>query len=232
MGPLQPVPPHLPPYLAPTTQVVASAQLKPLQKPPAPLQPLAQVSAQVPLLRRPLPSLAASLGCGVGILLLMGWLGGLCPPPSVPVPGTSTCWCSLGSEEHCMTSDSGQHVAGDHQLTNSIGGHAGQLSAPGSISVLRAGWEVLSHTAGRVSLHIRGTRGRFWQLPPVSQPCPCHAHWVPFTIWLNCRPAHRCSWHSVSFRRTGGWLTCLCCPCITCRCAVGCSCALTRKALY
>ncbi|XP_036847094.2 serine/threonine-protein kinase WNK2 isoform X16 [Manis javanica] len=51
MGPLQPVPPHLPPYLAPTTQVVASAQLKPLQKPPAPLQPLAQVSAQVP----PLP---------------------------------------------------------------------------------------------------------------------------------------------------------------------------------
>ncbi|XP_057354400.1 serine/threonine-protein kinase WNK2 isoform X12 [Manis pentadactyla] len=51
MGPLQPVPPHLPPYLAPTSQVVAPAQLKPLQKPPAPLQPLAQVSAQVP----PLP---------------------------------------------------------------------------------------------------------------------------------------------------------------------------------
>ncbi|XP_027471087.2 serine/threonine-protein kinase WNK2 isoform X13 [Zalophus californianus] len=51
VGPLQPVPPHLPPYLAPTSQVVAPAQLKPLQMPPAHLQPLSQVPAQVP----PLP---------------------------------------------------------------------------------------------------------------------------------------------------------------------------------
>ncbi|XP_066113588.1 serine/threonine-protein kinase WNK2 isoform X10 [Saccopteryx bilineata] len=43
--PLQPVPPHLPTYLAPTSQV-APAQLKPLQMPPVPLQPLAQVPSQ------------------------------------------------------------------------------------------------------------------------------------------------------------------------------------------
>ncbi|XP_077918074.1 serine/threonine-protein kinase WNK2 isoform X6 [Halichoerus grypus] len=51
VGPLQPVPPHLPPYLAPTSQVLAPAQLKPLQMPPAHLRPLSQVPAQVP----PLP---------------------------------------------------------------------------------------------------------------------------------------------------------------------------------
>ncbi|XP_066224498.1 serine/threonine-protein kinase WNK2 isoform X10 [Saccopteryx leptura] len=43
--PLQPVAPHLPTYLAPTSQV-APAQLKPLQMPPVPLQPLAQVPSQ------------------------------------------------------------------------------------------------------------------------------------------------------------------------------------------
>ncbi|XP_008574425.1 PREDICTED: serine/threonine-protein kinase WNK2 [Galeopterus variegatus] len=48
LGPLQPVPPHLPPYLAPTPQVVAPTQLKPLQMPQAPLQPLTQVPAQMP----------------------------------------------------------------------------------------------------------------------------------------------------------------------------------------
>ncbi|XP_019486517.1 PREDICTED: serine/threonine-protein kinase WNK2 isoform X13 [Hipposideros armiger] len=53
VGPLQPVPPHLPPYLAPTSQV-APAQLKPLQMPPVPLQPLAQVPPQV-LLGHPPP---------------------------------------------------------------------------------------------------------------------------------------------------------------------------------
>nr|XP_054365094.1 serine/threonine-protein kinase WNK2 isoform X2 [Mirounga angustirostris] len=52
VGPLQPVPPHLPPYLAPTSQVLAPAQLKPLQMPPAHLRPLSQVPAQVP----PLPA--------------------------------------------------------------------------------------------------------------------------------------------------------------------------------
>ncbi|XP_016870538.1 serine/threonine-protein kinase WNK2 isoform X5 [Homo sapiens] len=46
--PLQPVPPHLPPYLAPASQVGAPAQLKPLQMPQAPLQPLAQVPPQMP----------------------------------------------------------------------------------------------------------------------------------------------------------------------------------------
>lgn len=49
VGTVQPVPSHLPPYLAPTSQVVAPAQLKPLQMPQPPLQPLAQVPPQVPL---------------------------------------------------------------------------------------------------------------------------------------------------------------------------------------
>lgn len=49
MGTVQPVPSHLPPYLAPTSQVVAPAQLKPLQMAQPPLQPLAQVPPQVPL---------------------------------------------------------------------------------------------------------------------------------------------------------------------------------------
>ncbi|XP_060228537.1 serine/threonine-protein kinase WNK2 isoform X11 [Meriones unguiculatus] len=44
MGTVQPVPSHLPPYLAPASQVVAPAQLKPLQMP----QPLAQVPPQMP----------------------------------------------------------------------------------------------------------------------------------------------------------------------------------------
>ncbi|XP_069906150.1 serine/threonine-protein kinase WNK2 isoform X5 [Oryctolagus cuniculus] len=48
VGPLQPVASHLPPYLAPTSQVVAPAQLKPLQMPPPALQPLAQVPQQMP----------------------------------------------------------------------------------------------------------------------------------------------------------------------------------------
>ncbi|KAM8800695.1 serine/threonine-protein kinase WNK2 isoform 11-T11 [Rhynchonycteris naso] len=51
--PLQPVPSHLPTYLAPTSQV-APAQLKPLQMPPVPLQPLAQVPSQI-LLGHPPP---------------------------------------------------------------------------------------------------------------------------------------------------------------------------------
>ncbi|XP_054444004.1 serine/threonine-protein kinase WNK2 isoform X7 [Pteronotus mesoamericanus] len=46
VGPLQSVPPHLPPYLAPTSQV-GPAQLKPLQMPPVPLQPLTQVPPQM-----------------------------------------------------------------------------------------------------------------------------------------------------------------------------------------
>lgn len=50
VGTVQPVPSHLPPYLAPTSQVVAPAQLKPLQMSQPPLQPpLAQVPPQVPL---------------------------------------------------------------------------------------------------------------------------------------------------------------------------------------
>ncbi|GAB1298153.1 Non-specific serine/threonine protein kinase [Apodemus speciosus] len=49
VGTVQPVPSHLPPYLAPTSQVVAPAQLKPLQMPQPPLQPpLAQVPPQMP----------------------------------------------------------------------------------------------------------------------------------------------------------------------------------------
>ncbi|XP_030891250.1 serine/threonine-protein kinase WNK2 [Leptonychotes weddellii] len=54
VGPLQPVPPHLPPYLAPTSRVLAPAQLKPLQMPPAHLRPLSQVPAQI-LLGHPPP---------------------------------------------------------------------------------------------------------------------------------------------------------------------------------
>ncbi|XP_036711242.1 serine/threonine-protein kinase WNK2 isoform X10 [Balaenoptera musculus] len=55
VGPLQPVPPNLPPHLAPASQVVAApAQLKPLQMPPVPLQPLAQVPPQI-LLGHPPP---------------------------------------------------------------------------------------------------------------------------------------------------------------------------------
>nr|XP_048288931.1 serine/threonine-protein kinase WNK2 isoform X1 [Myodes glareolus] len=48
VGTVQPVPSHLPPYLAPTSQVVAPAQLKPLQMPQPPLQPLTQVPPQMP----------------------------------------------------------------------------------------------------------------------------------------------------------------------------------------
>ncbi|XP_058528414.1 serine/threonine-protein kinase WNK2 [Ochotona princeps] len=48
VAPLQPVASHLPPYMAPTSQVVAPAQLKPLQMPPPALQPLTQVPPQMP----------------------------------------------------------------------------------------------------------------------------------------------------------------------------------------
>ncbi|XP_053433923.1 serine/threonine-protein kinase WNK2 isoform X3 [Nycticebus coucang] len=48
VGPLQPVPPHLPPYLAPTSQVVAPTQLKPLQMPQVPLQSITPVPPQMP----------------------------------------------------------------------------------------------------------------------------------------------------------------------------------------
>ncbi|XP_021104189.1 serine/threonine-protein kinase WNK2 isoform X4 [Heterocephalus glaber] len=48
LGAVQPVPPHLPPYLAPASQVVAPTQLKPLQMPQPPLQALAQVPPQMP----------------------------------------------------------------------------------------------------------------------------------------------------------------------------------------
>ncbi|XP_006902007.1 PREDICTED: serine/threonine-protein kinase WNK2 [Elephantulus edwardii] len=55
LGPLQPVPPHLtqhlPPYLPPAAQVVASTPMKPLQVPQVPLPPPAQVPApQMPQL--------------------------------------------------------------------------------------------------------------------------------------------------------------------------------------
>ncbi|XP_045434721.1 serine/threonine-protein kinase WNK2 isoform X12 [Pipistrellus kuhlii] len=53
MRPLQPVPAHLPPYLASTSQV-APAQPTPVQMPPVPLQPLAHVPPQV-LLGHPPP---------------------------------------------------------------------------------------------------------------------------------------------------------------------------------
>ncbi|XP_015416661.1 PREDICTED: serine/threonine-protein kinase WNK2, partial [Myotis davidii] len=45
--PLQPVPAHLPPYLASTSQV-ASVQPTPIQMPPVPLQPLTPVPPQMP----------------------------------------------------------------------------------------------------------------------------------------------------------------------------------------
>ncbi|XP_070257002.1 serine/threonine-protein kinase WNK2 isoform X7 [Myotis yumanensis] len=47
MRPLQPVPAHLPPYLASTSQV-AAAQPTPIQMPPVPLQPLTPVPPQMP----------------------------------------------------------------------------------------------------------------------------------------------------------------------------------------
>lgn len=65
VGAVQPVPSHLPPYLAPTSQVVAPAQLKPLQMPQPPLQPLAQVPPKV--------HLARSL-----LTLLRTWVAGSC----------------------------------------------------------------------------------------------------------------------------------------------------------
>ncbi|XP_060056547.1 serine/threonine-protein kinase WNK2 isoform X7 [Erinaceus europaeus] len=60
VGSLQPVAPHLPPYLTPTSQVVAPTQLKPLQMPPAPLQPLAQVPPQEQASQDKLPGLPQS----------------------------------------------------------------------------------------------------------------------------------------------------------------------------
>ncbi|XP_060056546.1 serine/threonine-protein kinase WNK2 isoform X6 [Erinaceus europaeus] len=73
VGSLQPVAPHLPPYLTPTSQVVAPTQLKPLQMPPAPLQPLAQVPPQA-LLGHP-PPYAMDITAQV---------------PTAPVPVSST----------------------------------------------------------------------------------------------------------------------------------------------
>lgn len=69
VGTVQPVPSHLPPYLAPTSQVVAPAQLKPLQMPQPPLQPLAQVPPQVPLAHS-LPTLGGDQGMGWACLCM------------------------------------------------------------------------------------------------------------------------------------------------------------------
>lgn len=74
MGPLQPVPPHLPPYLTPTSQV-APVQPKPVQMPPVPLQPLTQVPPQVPTslsCSQPPPSLG--LRCCRPVCLSQGHL--------------------------------------------------------------------------------------------------------------------------------------------------------------
>ncbi|XP_020943832.1 serine/threonine-protein kinase WNK2 isoform X26 [Sus scrofa] len=84
VGALQPVPPHLPPYLAPTSQVVAPAQLKPLQMPPAPLQPLAQVPPQMPPLPvvPPIAPLATVDSLPAALPDLPATTGPAVPPPS------------------------------------------------------------------------------------------------------------------------------------------------------
>ncbi|XP_066897260.1 serine/threonine-protein kinase WNK2 isoform X7 [Kogia breviceps] len=84
VGPLQPVPPNLPPYLAPTSQVVAPAQLKPLQMPPAPLQPLAQVPPQMPPLPvvPPIAPLATVDSLPAALPDLPATSGPAVPPPS------------------------------------------------------------------------------------------------------------------------------------------------------
>ncbi|XP_028341198.1 serine/threonine-protein kinase WNK2-like, partial [Physeter macrocephalus] len=84
VGPLQTVPPNLPPYLAPTSQVVAPAQLKPLQMPPAPLQPLAQVPPQMPPLPvvPPIAPLATVDSLPAALPDLPATSGPAVPPPS------------------------------------------------------------------------------------------------------------------------------------------------------
>ncbi|XP_060056542.1 serine/threonine-protein kinase WNK2 isoform X2 [Erinaceus europaeus] len=84
VGSLQPVAPHLPPYLTPTSQVVAPTQLKPLQMPPAPLQPLAQVPPQMPPLPvvPPVAPLAAIDSLPAGLPDLPAASGPPMPPPS------------------------------------------------------------------------------------------------------------------------------------------------------
>ncbi|XP_070315547.1 serine/threonine-protein kinase WNK2 isoform X9 [Odocoileus virginianus] len=82
--PLQPAPSHLPPYLAPTSQVVAPAQLKPLQMPPAPLQPLAQIPPQMPPLPvvPPIAPLATVDSLPTALPDLPATSGPTVPPPS------------------------------------------------------------------------------------------------------------------------------------------------------
>ncbi|XP_060266819.1 serine/threonine-protein kinase WNK2 isoform X10 [Ovis aries] len=84
VGPLQPAPSHLPPYLAPTSQVVAPAQLKPLQMPPAPLQPLAQIPPQMPPLPvvPPIAPLATVDSLPTALPDLPATSGPTVPPPS------------------------------------------------------------------------------------------------------------------------------------------------------
>ncbi|XP_040101490.1 serine/threonine-protein kinase WNK2 isoform X5 [Oryx dammah] len=84
VGPLQPAPSHLPPYLAPTSQVVAPAQLKPLQMPPAPLQPLPQIPPQMPPLPvvPPIAPLATVDSLPTALPDLPATSGPTAPPPS------------------------------------------------------------------------------------------------------------------------------------------------------
>ncbi|XP_055435055.1 serine/threonine-protein kinase WNK2 isoform X5 [Bubalus kerabau] len=84
VGPLQPAPSHLPPYLAPTSQVVAPAQLKPLQMPPVPLQPLAQIPPQMPPLPvvPPIAPLATVDSLPTALPDLPATSGPTVPPPS------------------------------------------------------------------------------------------------------------------------------------------------------
>uniref|UniRef100_A0A8C0HW78 non-specific serine/threonine protein kinase n=1 Tax=Balaenoptera musculus TaxID=9771 RepID=A0A8C0HW78_BALMU len=85
VGPLQPVPPNLPPHLAPASQVVAApAQLKPLQMPPVPLQPLAQVPPQMPPLPvvPPITPLATVDSLPAALPDLPATSGPAVPPPS------------------------------------------------------------------------------------------------------------------------------------------------------
>ncbi|XP_055283470.1 serine/threonine-protein kinase WNK2 isoform X6 [Moschus berezovskii] len=84
VGPLQPAPSHLPPYLAPTSQVVAPAQLKPLQMPAAPLQPLAPIPPQMPPLPvvPPVAPLATVDSLPTALPDLPATSGPTVPPPS------------------------------------------------------------------------------------------------------------------------------------------------------
>ncbi|XP_070231361.1 serine/threonine-protein kinase WNK2 isoform X7 [Bos mutus] len=88
VGPLQPAPSHLPPYLAPASQVVAPAQLKPLQMPPAPLQPLAQIPPQMPPLPvvPPIAPLATVDNLPTALPDLPATSGPTVPPPSQYFP--------------------------------------------------------------------------------------------------------------------------------------------------